>query len=133
MFTGALVTVVALPALSIAVPLTVCPAPSPDNTWSAGQLAMPDSASAQVKCTVTGVLFHPFAFAAGESVAMIVGGSVSEPEIATVIELPGLLRSSTAISLEPSRSVTTRAIGDRTGPFSSFGVREKSDGPSTIW
>src|SRR2546427_3308833 len=38
---------------------------------------MPAPGSEQSKCTVTGLLFHPFAFGAGVSVALIDGGPKS--------------------------------------------------------
>ena len=41
------------------------------------QVAIPDNESAQVKVTVTGELFHPAAFGAGETVAEIVGAVLS--------------------------------------------------------
>ena len=61
---------------------------------------MPDPASAQVKVTVTAVLFQPIAFGGGLGVAVIVGGVVSSGavrRISTVRDAPGLPRSSTAI------------------------------------
>src|SRR6478736_1879070 len=57
----------ALPALSVAVPVTFCAAPSPLVTGSV-QLAMPEPASTQVKVTVTSVLFHPASLAFGDCV-----------------------------------------------------------------
>src|SRR2546426_208101 len=59
-------TVVMLPAGSVAIAvLQVAP------------VAMPAPGSEQSKCTVTGLLFHPFAFGAGVSVALIDGGPKS--------------------------------------------------------
>src|SRR2546422_2084212 len=50
------------PALSVAVcAVEETEAPSVLSTWSAGQLATPLVASAQVKCTVTSVVYQPFA------------------------------------------------------------------------
>src|ERR1051326_6784688 len=63
-----------LPALSTASRVTVCPAPSVVTVASAGQVAMPLSASLQVKLTVTAALFQPAAFGAGVTVPVIVGG-----------------------------------------------------------
>src|SRR5204862_2896879 len=62
-----LTTVVALlPAWSTATPVRDCPSPSELMTWDVGpQLSTPDSESPQLKITVTSVLFHPFALAAG--------------------------------------------------------------------
>src|SRR5947199_242358 len=63
-----------LPARSIAVPVALWLDPSVATTWSGGHVAMPAPASEQAKCTVTVLLFHPFAFGAGVSVAVIDGG-----------------------------------------------------------
>lgn len=62
------------PALSLAVPDAVWPAPSAVSTAGAVQVATPDSASAQTKFTVTSVLFQPKALAAGTRLDEIVGG-----------------------------------------------------------
>ena len=51
-----LVTEALLPARSVTVPLTVCPAPSDDTSWAGGQAAIPESASLHVKCASTVVL-----------------------------------------------------------------------------
>ena len=48
------VATLSLPALSTALPPTSCSRPSLLSTTSAGQVAMVDSASLQVKPTVTG-------------------------------------------------------------------------------
>src|SRR2546425_255751 len=63
----------ALPALSVAVPLAGCAAPSALSGIGAVQLATPEVASAQVNVTVTGVLFQPLPFAGVEVAALIVG------------------------------------------------------------
>jgi hypothetical protein len=65
------------PALSSAVPSTPWLAASAEITWLAEQLAMPESVSAQMKLTVTSWLFQPFALAAGDFCALIVGGVLS--------------------------------------------------------
>src|SRR5258708_35829758 len=65
------------PALSMAVPRTTWPLPSVVIVWSAGHVTMPDTESEHTKWTVTGPLFHPFAFGAGLTVAVIVGDPVS--------------------------------------------------------
>src|ERR1041384_6691003 len=67
-----------LPARS----LTVCAveataAPSLLNTWSAGQFVTPESASAQVKCTVTLLLYQPLPFGAVVATALMVGTVLS--------------------------------------------------------
>ena len=59
-------SVALLPALSTAVPVAAWFAPSLEIVKGAVQLAIPDTPSAQVKVTVTFVLFQPFAFADGD-------------------------------------------------------------------
>jgi len=68
-----------LPATSEQVPLTDCPAPSPERTVGAGGLpgAKPERLSEHVKPTVTLVLFQPLAFGAGERAPVILGGVLS--------------------------------------------------------
>ena len=63
-----------LPALSTAVPTTGCFAPSVETVTGAGHDRIPDPESEQAKLTVTSVLFQPFSLAAGDAVAVIVGG-----------------------------------------------------------
>src|SRR4030095_11605351 len=46
-----------LPATSLPVPVALWPAPSPARVWSGAQAPTPDSASEQVKLTVTGPAF----------------------------------------------------------------------------
>ena len=91
MLNAALVTDAELPALSVAVSLTVWPAPSFVTVLSAGQAGTPDPPSAQSKWTTTGPLFHPFAFAAGDTVAVTTGAILSRftVRLATAV-LPAL-------------------------------------------
>ena len=63
-----------LPALSTAVPTIGCFAPSVETVTGAGHAWIPDSESEQTKLTMTSVLFQPFSLAAGDAVAVIVGG-----------------------------------------------------------
>ena len=65
-----------LPALSVAVPDTICPWPSVLTRREGGQDAMPEPASLHVKPTCTSERFHPAPFAAGVAAAVIVGGVV---------------------------------------------------------
>ena len=61
------------PMASVAVPVTICLAPSALRVWEAGQEtggAPPE----QRNVTVTGVLFQPAALGAGETVATICNG-----------------------------------------------------------
>src|SRR5712691_11549866 len=111
-----------LPALSTAVPVTTCPAPSVATVTGPVQLAMPEVASAQVNVTMTLVLFQPFAFGGGLAWAVIVGASSSVPTISTMIAPPGFPWTLTAISLLArrvtglSRIVVSflKSLGDRT-------------------
>src|SRR5262249_37490859 len=59
---AALVTEAVLPALSVAVPTTVCAAPSALTIRSGGHDKTPESGSVHVKCAVTGPLTKPAAF-----------------------------------------------------------------------
>src|SRR3954447_10813264 len=69
--------VVRLPARSVAVPLAVC-TPSVAKDCGAGQVATPDSASVQVKSTVTGPTYQPAEpFAPSTTVATRTGPSAS--------------------------------------------------------
>jgi len=62
-----------LPALSTAVPVNVWLAPWIETVIGLLQEAMPDSASPQLKVTVTFELFQPFTLGAGVRVAVMVG------------------------------------------------------------
>src|SRR4051794_1712249 len=68
------VAVADFPARSVVVPAIVWLAPSVVTTWSAGHDTIPEPGSVQVKCAVTGPLFHPFAFGCGDSDTVIDGG-----------------------------------------------------------
>ena len=69
------VSLAVFPALSTAVPVTGCPAPSVATFCGVVQDTTPDvgSASAHVKVTVTALLFQPFPLAAGDWTCVIVG------------------------------------------------------------
>src|SRR5919201_5532113 len=78
-----------LPAASTAVPVTDWLAPFVVSPWSAGQVAIPESESPQVKCTVTGPLYQPFAFAAVVGAPLVVGAGFSSLTVtASVPRLP---------------------------------------------
>ena len=78
--------VVMFPALSMAVPTTVCPTDSVVTVTGAVQEAIPVNASAQLKVTVGSELCQPDAFAAGVTVAVMVGGVVSVMIVAPKLE-----------------------------------------------
>jgi hypothetical protein len=65
-----------LPAASVAVLWIIWPLPSVETSTGAGQL-VPSLLSEQLKVIVTGVLFQPAAFGAGQTLAEIVGAVVS--------------------------------------------------------
>src|SRR5207249_6935251 len=71
------VTLVELPALSVAVPVAESDVPFVLRVIGDVQLAMPDPTSAHVKVTTTSVLFQPAALATGNRAPVIVGGVVS--------------------------------------------------------
>src|SRR5437763_227480 len=70
-------SVAVLPALSVAVPVTGWSVPWVVTVWAAVHPAMPDRASAQVKVTLTSVLFQPWVLAAGAWVWLMVGAVMS--------------------------------------------------------
>jgi hypothetical protein len=74
-----------LPATSNTVPLMDCPIPSVVIVCGGGQVTTPDKLSEHVKVTVTGVLFQPVADAAGDCVAVIVGGVKSKLTLAHAV------------------------------------------------
>ncbi len=78
------------PALSTAVPLRDCPAPSVAAVCGAVHEAIPDRASEQVNVTVTFVLFHPALFATGDCAAVITGAvrSILTVAVFTASTLP---------------------------------------------
>ncbi len=65
------------PATSVQVPEADCPLPSEPSPTGAEQDAMPDRPSDPLNVTVTPVLFHPAAFAAGATLAVAVGAVLS--------------------------------------------------------
>src|SRR5438093_7849785 len=80
-----------LPALSVAVPLADWPLPSA-SVASAAQLWTPESASAQLKCTVTWLLSQPAAVGEVVAAPLIVGAGVSMliPETVVLALLPAV-------------------------------------------
>src|ERR1044071_6959550 len=80
-----------LPALSIASPVAVCPAPSLRRAMSAGQVAMPLSASLQGKLTGTAEVFQPAAFGAGATWASIAGSVRSTVRVGVMLAGPAAL------------------------------------------
>src|SRR5438034_3683976 len=78
-----------LPALSVAVPLDDWPLPSA-SVASAAQLWIPESVSAQLKCTVTALLSRPAALREAVAAPLIVGGGLSMliPETVVLVLVP---------------------------------------------
>ena len=125
---GPTVAVAVFPALSSAVPTTLMPASGvsalrvhvavvlPSTPLPLGALArhpfgldlIPTPASAQLKVTVTAVLFQPFAFGGGAAAPLIVAGSVSTMKLwLAVAELPARSAPLTATAAGPSWPATT--------------------------
>ena len=65
------------PAVSVAVPLITCPAPSVETVCGLGQLAMLSPPAVHVNVTVAFMFVQPLAFAAGDAKAEIVGGETT--------------------------------------------------------
>src|SRR5438094_5371662 len=89
-----------LPASSAAVPVTLSLPPAPLSVTSGGQLAIPESASAQVKCTVTEPpSYQPAALGEVVAAPLIVGAVLSMliPETVVLALLPAL---SVAVALD---------------------------------
>lgn len=95
--------VAVLPALSVAVPEMIWFAPSVLTRAAGEQAAIPERASEQLNVTVTLLLFHPAALAAGFAVAVMVGGTLSTPIMSTARIPPGAPLTWTSISLEASK------------------------------
>src|SRR5690349_19554016 len=74
-----------LPAISVAVPLVLCCAPS-TSVAGAGQAAMPGRLAWQVKLTTTLALYQPFAFATRSAAAAIVGRVLSILMLLTMMD-----------------------------------------------
>src|SRR5579859_1501076 len=81
------VVVLVFPATSVLLPVASCPLPSLVNANGEAQVATPESVSAQVKLTVTLVLFQPNDVGWGVSVAVIEGGVLSILSVTAVLAL----------------------------------------------
>ncbi len=79
-----------LPALSVQVPVTDCPAPSVLSVVELGEELTPESASVHVKLTVTGPLFQTKALGSGLAEPEMTGGvlSILMPLIVKDAEFP---------------------------------------------
>src|SRR5947209_1796326 len=100
------VSVAVFPAVSLAVPVMGWLAPSVATVCGAVHpplAGMPERLSAQLKVTVTSVLFQPFPLAAGSCVWPIVGASLS---ICSVMLWPAALLSSRLPALSVLQYVT---------------------------
>src|SRR5688572_22380694 len=91
---GALV----LSATSLAVwAVELTALPSPLRVWSGGQLATPESASAEVNCTVTGALWQPAALGAVVAAALMLGAVRSIAAVTTLLSALVLPATSLAV------------------------------------
>src|SRR5919106_4704326 len=107
MFTGPMVVAASLSALSTAAALTSWSAPSESSTFVPPpvQLLMPESASAQLRPTVTFVLFQPWAFAAGLRVAVISGSPLSSLTVTAPEALLPSRSAAVAVRVTPPTGV----------------------------
>src|SRR5438105_10916269 len=98
MFTGALVALVVLPALSAIDADTVCPAPSVERTALLGALLVrPDRASSATQASVTSVLYQPSAS------GLVVGAALRLGAVSST-----LMPLTVAVGLLPAWSVAVR-------------------------
>src|SRR5271167_3391694 len=71
------VVMAVFPAISVAAPCTICPAPAVATATGEGQIATPLRASEHVNVTVTAELFHPSASGGGLIVSEMTGAVLS--------------------------------------------------------
>ncbi len=100
-----------LSALSTAVPVTDWLAPSPLSVVELVQLLMPDVASAQVKLTVTSLLFQPLPFAAGERLPVMVGAVLSSLTVTEPVPLLPTRSAAVAVFSAVPSAVTLSVAG----------------------
>src|SRR6476620_10616613 len=105
MLNVSLVTTVVLPARSLTAAVAVSPVPLSVITVSAGQAAMPESASLHVQWIVTSPLYQslPFALVVGAPVIVGAVSSMLMPVSPTPAELPAAsVTDPVAVWLAPS-------------------------------
>ena len=95
-----------LPATSRAVPAAVWAAPWL-RVWAAGQLAIPDRVSPQVKPTVTSSRYQPCALAGRSGAALIVGGVLSRLIVTLTLALLPALSTAVPVATSPAASIDT--------------------------
>jgi hypothetical protein len=98
-----------LPAASVAVPVTDWFAPLALRVLFGPQATIPEVASAQVKLTVTSVLFQLSAFVAGERLPLIVGGVASRLMVTDLESVPPALVA-VQVSGMPAAGVSVEII-----------------------
>jgi len=82
-------TVAVLPAVSVTLPVTTCPAPSVESVCGLEQLAIGRPPRVHVKLMVTGELFQPLELGAGLSVATMAGWRRASPALRfTLLTMP---------------------------------------------
>ena len=101
------VALAALPALSVAVPVTTWPAPSVVTTRGAGHEAIPDRSSAQTNVTVALPFSHPAAVGSGATVAEIVGAVLSMLSVTLAAAVLPALSVAVPVTTWPWPSVLT--------------------------
>lgn len=101
-----------LSALSTALPGTDWPAPSVDSRTDPPpvQLLMPESASVQVKPTVTSVLFQPNALGAGALVPLMAGLVLSSFTSTEPLPVLPSLSAAVAVLVTPAVSAVTLSV-----------------------
>lgn len=82
------------PATSVTVPVTDCACPSALKVCGAEHVEIAEALGTHRKLTVTALLFQPLAFGAGETTAVIEGGTVS------------IFNVTLAVAVFPAASVT---------------------------
>ena len=100
-----------LPALSVAVPVTTCPAPSVVTTRGAGHEAIPERSSAQTNVTVAFPFSHPAAVGSGATVAEIVGTVLSMFSVTLATAVLPALSVAVPLTTWPWPSVLTSREG----------------------
>ena len=104
------------PALSVAVPLKVWPAPAVETVIGDGHIAVPESASVQVKVMVAGAVTTPPAPGAGVMAAEIVGAVSSIFRVVLALAVcPAASVAVVVMTWFAPSSVTVFAVGHWTG------------------
>src|SRR6266404_3953174 len=108
------------PAMSTAVPLTTCPAPSVLTVTGSGQRAIPLTTSVHVKLTRTSVLFQPAAFGGGLTTALTAGRLLSMLSVTDTLAWFPAMSTAVPLTTCPAPSVlTVTGSGQRAIPLTT--------------